>query len=192
MQHDFAELAVDLSGYTLRRTQPGDAAAAAQYHRRNRAHLATYSPVRVEAFYTSEYWTLALEAHERAFREGRQLNTFLVHEADQRVVGELNLANFVRGAFQAAYLGYSLDQALEGQGLMTRAVEALVQYAFTELHLHRVMANYVPSNERSARLLARCGFVREGFAQRYLLIAGRWQDHVLTARVAPDWTPLPA
>jgi ribosomal-protein-alanine N-acetyltransferase len=36
-------------------------------------------------------------------------------------------------------------------------------------------------NERSGRLLERLGFVREGYARDYLLIAGRWQDHILTS-----------
>jgi ribosomal-protein-alanine N-acetyltransferase len=45
------------------------------------------------------------------------------------------------------------------------------------------MANYMPGNERSARLLERLGFEREGYAKAYLNIAGRWQDHVLTALV---------
>jgi ribosomal-protein-alanine N-acetyltransferase len=43
------------------------------------------------------------------------------------------------------------------------------------------MANYVPTNERSGRLLRRLGFVVEGYARDYLFIGGRFQDHVLTA-----------
>jgi ribosomal-protein-alanine N-acetyltransferase len=48
------------------------------------------------------------------------------------------------------------------------------------------MANYMPRNERSAKLLASLGFEREGYAKRYLQIAGQWEDHVLTALVDPD------
>ena len=35
-------------------------------------------------------------------------------------------------------------------------------------------------------MLARNGFARIGFAPRYLMIAGRWQDHLLFQRVADD------
>ena len=63
----------------------------------------------------------------------------------------------------------------------------MVQYSFHDLNLHRVMANYVPENERSGKLLERLGFVREGVAREYLRIAGQWRDHVLTARINPDW-----
>jgi ribosomal-protein-alanine N-acetyltransferase len=44
----------------------------------------------------------------------------------------------------------------------------------------------MPGNERSARLLQRLGFEQEGYAKRYLQIAGVWEDHVLTSRVRDD------
>ncbi|MDB4971755.1 MAG: Ribosomal-protein-alanine N-acetyltransferase [Myxococcaceae bacterium] len=187
----FAEPRLELRELVLRRAEPGDAAAVAAYFVRNREHLAPFSPLRPAPFFSEAYWDDALRQHDQLFREGRQVNCFLVRSSEGAVMGEINLSNFVRGAFQACYLGYSLDRSLQGQGVMTRAVESVVQYAFRELHLHRVMANYLPSNERSARLLARLSFVREGFAPNYQLIAGRWQDHVLTARTNPDWTALP-
>ncbi|MGN7512099.1 hypothetical protein [Aeromonas salmonicida] len=33
----------------------------------------------------------------------------------------------------------------------------------------------------SAALLERLGFEREGYARDYLMINGRWEDHILTA-----------
>jgi ribosomal-protein-alanine N-acetyltransferase len=66
---------------------------------------------------------------------------------------------------------------------MAEVLEAGLTLAFGQLDLHRVMANYLPRNERSARLLARLGFEREGYARAYLRIAGQWEDHVLTAKI---------
>lgn len=66
------------------------------------------------------------------------------------------------------------------------ALDALVAYAFGALGLHRVMANHLPDNERSAKLLARLGFEVEGLAKNYLFINGAWRDHVLTARTNAD------
>jgi ribosomal-protein-alanine N-acetyltransferase len=53
------------------------------------------------------------------------------------------------------------------------------------LRLHRVMANYVPENERSARVLEKLGFEKEGYARSCLKIAGKWRDHILTAKLNP-------
>ena len=51
------------------------------------------------------------------------------------------------------------------------------------------MANYMPHNHRSGKLLERLGFEREGYAKDYLLIDGQWRDHVLTALTNKEWTP---
>ncbi|MBT7329669.1 MAG: 30S ribosomal protein S5 alanine N-acetyltransferase, partial [Oceanospirillaceae bacterium] len=48
------------------------------------------------------------------------------------------------------------------------------------------MATYMVNNVRSAALLQRLGFEKEGYAKSYLNIAGRWEDHVLTALVNPS------
>jgi ribosomal-protein-alanine N-acetyltransferase len=66
---------------------------------------------------------------------------------------------------------------------MLEAVRGAVAYAFGSLGLHRVTANYMPRNRRSGSVLRRAGFVVEGYARDYLLINGRWEDHMLTAIV---------
>ena len=78
-----------------------------------------------------------------------------------------------------------IDQELQGDGYMYEALERLMRYAFEDLRLHRVMANYQPVNIRSGRLLERLGFEREGYARDYLHVDGGWRDHVMTALVRP-------
>jgi len=58
---------------------------------------------------------------------------------------------------------------------------------FESLRLHRVQANHLPENLRSARLLQRLGFRVEGSAHAYLFINGAWRDHVLTALTYPGF-----
>jgi len=49
-------------------------------------------------------------------------------------------------------------------------------------------ARRVHATQRAERCRAeRCGFVIEGHAKAYLLINGRWEDHVLVAITNPDW-----
>ena len=180
---------MDLGAFVVRRGRLDEAALALDYVSRNREHLAPYSPARPHAFYSLEHWQATLREADEAFAQDRHAKCFLYRKDGAAIVGEINLSNIVRGAFQACYLGYSVDQAVQGMGVMSAAVEAVVQYAFRTLCLHRVMANYIPGNLRSERLLARLHFVREGFAPNYLLIAGRWQDHIMTARTNPDWQP---
>lgn len=169
---------------------PTEAAAVVNYYRRNRAHLQAWDPVRGPEFYTIAHWEAQLVEHEVQRQLGTGAPRFLALATEpERVIGTCNLSNIVRGVFQACHLGYGLDRELCGQGLMSEAAEAVVQWAFDELGLHRVMANYRPENAASARLLARLGFTVEGRAERYLFLDGAWRDHVLTARVGPDRPP---
>jgi ribosomal-protein-alanine N-acetyltransferase len=45
--------------------------------------------------------------------------------------------------------------------------------------LHRVEATVRPENAASRAVLAKVGFREEGLLRRYLLVDGRWRDHLL-------------
>lgn len=70
---------------------------------------------------------------------------------------------------------------------MTEALTAAIAYMFKEKNLHRIMANYVPSNRRSKRVLEKLGFQHEGVAKDYLFLGGSWKDHVLSSLANPAW-----
>jgi ribosomal-protein-alanine N-acetyltransferase len=69
---------------------------------------------------------------------------------------------------------------------MKEIVNHAISYSFNDLRLHRIMANYMPVNDRSAGLLKNLGFQQEGLAKEYLLINGKWEDHVLTSLLNPE------
>jgi ribosomal-protein-alanine N-acetyltransferase len=110
---------------------------------------------------------------------------------DGAIVGLFNISEVVRGSFQSAYLGYGAVAAHAGRGYMTEALELVLRHSFTELRLHRVEANIQPANARSIALVRRCGFVREGFSERYLKVGGRWRDHERWAIRSEQWRALP-
>jgi ribosomal-protein-alanine N-acetyltransferase len=174
----------------VRLATPADAPAIAAYWRRNRARFARWDPVRPASFFTAPHWRGQAAAYRREARADRSLRMFVFDAArPERVIGVVNLSNFVRGAFQACHLGYSIDGGMEGRGLMSETLRLVIAHAFGPLGMHRLMANYRPENRRSARLLRRLGFRIEGRARAYLLIRGRWRDHVLTSLVSRHWKP---
>ncbi|MFO0616941.1 MAG: GNAT family N-acetyltransferase [Polyangiaceae bacterium] len=158
------------------------AAAIADYHARNARHLAPWSPPRPPNFATEAYWQGRIRAQHEAFEAGRAAQFVAAYRArPERVIATVALTEIVRGALRACLLGYGIDQDEQGKGLMREAVRAAVRFAFDTLKLHRVMANYLPKNERSGELLRALGFVVEGYARDYLFIDGRFRDHILTA-----------
>lgn len=106
---------------------------------------------------------------------------------DGAIVGFINMNEIVRGLFQSAYLGYAAVAAHAGRGYMREGLELVLARAFTELGLHRLEANIQPENQASIALVRGAGFVREGYSERYLKIAGRWRDHERWAIRAELW-----
>ena len=173
----------------LRLPEPALAPALSAYYQRNAEHFAPYCPRRPPGFHAVDSWRERALVQRQASLAGYGLHLLLFRArgpADE-ILGDVNFTNIIRGAFQAAYLGYELDHAHVGQGLMAEALRASIAHVFQQLNLHRLMANHVPSNERSGRLLRRLGFSVEGYARDYLLIDGVWKDHVLTSLLNPDF-----
>ncbi len=108
---------------------------------------------------------------------------FRLNAAPNGFVGAASLSGITLGAFRGCTLGYHLDVAHQGVGLMHEALQAVVRYAFDDVQLHRLQASYMPDNARSARVLERLGFQIEGYAKRYLFINGQFRDHVLTSLI---------
>jgi ribosomal-protein-alanine N-acetyltransferase len=177
----------------VRLASPGMEGAIARFLRENfPGHLDRWSPPVGPAFFTEGFWSERLALAVDEYHAGRSARFVLQELADDArldatVVGTCNYTNIVRGPFQACYLGYQLGRAFEGRGLMAEALTATNAFAFDTLRLHRIMANYRPENARSARLLERLGFVREGLARNYLFIDGAWRDHVMTALTHPAY-----
>ena len=173
---------------SLRRPRPDDARALLDFQLRNYEHFTSTSPARSPDFASEAFWAERIALNQRNFEEDRGCTMYLF-EGAERIVGQVNLMNFVRGALQGCDLGYGIDAAHQGTGLMFWAVSQALRYAFDVLNLHRVQANHLPENQRSARLLARLGFQREGYAPKFLLIDGVWQDHVCNALCNDVWRP---
>ena len=172
----------------VRTATPADVPAITRYFRENRAFLAPWEPRRVERFYTDEFWAEQVRRNLEEAENDRSLRLFLFpNDAPDEVIGTVGFTEFVRGVFHACYLGYGLAAAREGRGYMREALAAAIPHVFGELRMHRIMANYLPHNRRSGNLLKSLGFQVEGYARDYLLIDGRWEDHVLTSLTNPDW-----
>jgi ribosomal-protein-alanine N-acetyltransferase len=172
----------------LRLAQVDDVPAIIQYYTENKVHLAPLEPTKSDDFYTESYWYFEVKGRLNAFGAGQSLKLFLFKKEDSKVIiGSINFANFVRAVFQSCTLGYSVAAAEEGKGYMTEALTVAINYVFIELNLHRIMAAYIPHNQRSGRLLKRLGFLVEGYARDYLMIDGQWQDHILTSLINPNW-----
>ena len=172
----------------LRASHPALAAAVAAFYRRNRQAHARWNPPMPESTFAVQGQEESLTATHAGMVAGRGIGWWLfAHDDPECALGQVHLSQIARRAFCNAMLGYSIDAAFEGRGLMHEALQAALADAFgPRVQLHRVQANVRPENRRSLALLARLGFEHEGLAREYLFIDGAWRDHVLTALVNPN------
>jgi ribosomal-protein-alanine N-acetyltransferase len=148
-------------------------------------HHPWYSmPVTAEEFraYLARYAQPATEGFLVCLREGGA------------IAGVVTVDSIVRGRFQSATLSYAAFAPAAGRGYMSEGLALVLEYAFTELRLHRLEANIQPANQPSLRLVRRTGFRREGYSPAMLFIDGAWRDHERWAitREMTGFPPVPA
>lgn len=164
-------------------THKGLAHAHAMYYMDNQEHLQPWEPTKSPDFYSVNQWVLRLHNRQIEMDAGHTRYFVGLDDTKKNIIALCSLTNITRGAMQSGHLGYSISKQYQGKGLMRQLVNHAIAHAFNDLKLHRIMANYMPSNTRSATLLHHLGFEKEGYAKDYLKINGQWEDHILTALI---------
>jgi ribosomal-protein-alanine N-acetyltransferase len=146
---------------------------------RNYDFFKPWSPRYVEDYRKKETHNAKMDNMVKEYTEGRTIKFFLFKKDDpERIIGTTVLANIVRGPFLSCFLGYRVDEQENGMGYASEAIKKVVEYAFTELGLHRIEVNIIPRNKASLRVMEKTGFTYEGTSKKYLRINGVWEDHI--------------
>ena len=156
-----------------------------EYYAKNRAHLKPWEAQKEPSFYTISQFKDMINIVHQLFEQDAAVRLVVMDKSQSKIIGICNFTSITRGIAQSCYLGYAIDEDFQGQGYMKEAADAAVNYMFSEFQMHRVMANYMPHNLKSGALLESIGFIKEGYAKAYLKVDGLWQDHILTAKIAP-------
>lgn len=83
-------------------------------------------------------------------------------------------------------IGYWLTAEARGKGVMTTAVRALIDHAFSEWNLHRIEIHCAPENDRSRAIPERLGFREEATLRETELVGGRYLDSVVYGLLAGE------
>lgn len=167
----------------IRLVRQEDVEPLANYYTANAEHFRPWEPIREHGYYDRKILLYRLAEYENQHTSGAAAH--FIGLADEAVIAHCSLTNIIYGPFRACFMGYGVAKTHEGSGVMTQVVRTVIDHAFNELALNRIMANYMPENKRSARLLKKLGFTWEGYAEKYLRINDQWEDHVLTSLINP-------
>jgi ribosomal-protein-alanine N-acetyltransferase len=129
-------------------------------------------------------FTAMLRNVRKESRAGRSLPLAITY--DGRLAGQVTASNVIRGAFDSTSVGYWVDGALAGRGVLPTALAMVVDHCFGPVGLHRIEANIRPENTASRRVVEKLGFREEALHLRYLFIDGAWRDHLSFAVTRED------
>lgn len=101
-------------------------------------------------------------------------------------IGTLGL-NHLSLYSKKAEIGFELDPAHWRRGYAAEAIQAVLEYAFETLALHRMGAVTFLENEASVQLLTRLGFEEEGILRGYLYQDSSSHDGGIFSLLRPDY-----
>lgn len=89
-------------------------------------------------------------------------------------------------------IGFVFDRTFHGQGYAFEGANAALQFAFTKLELHRMIAACDTRNERSWKLMERLGMRREAYFVHdgYSADDNLWTDSFIYAMLDHEWRPI--
>ncbi len=94
------------------------------------------------------------------YEKGEYYHWMIVLKEPGEPIGSL-LASTV-GRAQSAHIGYCIGKTWWHQGIMSEALQAVIDYLFGEVGYHRIEAMHDPNNPNSGRVMRKCGMKYEG------------------------------
>lgn len=84
-------------------------------------------------------------------------------------------------------IGYWLGEEFTGKGIVTRATQAMANFAFNTLKLHKVILKIIVGNDKSIAVAERLGFKFEGIQVKQRFLRGTYYDYSVHYMLRDDW-----
>lgn len=124
-----------------------------------------------DANYTLRYISYILPK----YRSGDFHDWAVIHKEHRKMIGTCGFTSF-NFAHNSGEIGYVLNREYWGCGLAAEAVRAVMRAGFMDLNLHRLEAKYMEGNERSRRVMEKCGMSFEGMRREAMYIKDKYRN----------------
>ncbi len=103
------------------------------------------------------------------------------------LIGNISVVNYSEG-HEYAVIGYCSAVKYWGQGFMTEALEAVLEFLFNEVGFHRVELRHIVENVGSGRVAQKCGMQYEGTARQiHRYLDGSFADLAKYGILKEEW-----
>ena len=123
----------------------------------------------------------------RRFKENRGIRWGIVRKGSEELIGKCGYYDWNKTS-RRAEVGYDLEPAHWGEGIMTEALCAVLRYGFEEMGLNRIQAIIDSENVKSIKLVERLGFKKEGVLRQNSYFRGQFRDEVCFSLLKKEWT----
>lgn len=131
-----------------------------------------------------------LESLMEDWNDGKE-NFVFACRLKEKTIGLVTLS-YVDPISGHAELGVMLaEPEYRGRGLAQEAMRLIIDYAFSELRLHRLYARVARDNEASLKLFRQLGFTEEGTMREAMRREGRYIDLLFFGLLEQEYKPLP-
>ncbi len=111
----------------------------------------------------------------------------VVLKTEDKLIGGCGIGISDATHHKEAWIYYFLNRGYWGRGYATEVVNALLEFGFFKLKLHRIFATCDPENSVSASVLKKVGMQREGCLRQHELIRGEWRDSLVHAILEDEY-----
>jgi ribosomal-protein-serine acetyltransferase len=167
----------------LRLAQERNAEEAFKVVRANLSHLKPWMPWATDNYSVEsarEFYKKSLQ--QFADNEAMALN--IVYRG--KIVGGIGF-NVFDWQNRQTEIGYWLAANQTGRGIMTKCCRVLINYAFGELLLNRIVIRCATENDKSRGIPERLGFTEEGILRQDEKIGDIFHDIVVYSILAEEW-----
>jgi [ribosomal protein S5]-alanine N-acetyltransferase len=177
-QQDFPIIDID-ENYYLREQLKKDTPAFFNYYTDpevSRYILATIPTTLVEA--ESEIYYC-----QTLFRQQQGIYWTIARKDSNEMIGAIGF--YINNFHHRAEISYDMSKEYWGQGIMTKAIQIVSQYAFDKIGAIRIEAITLKENLNSIKVLERNGFIHEGTLHNYKYFKDKAWDIEIFALVPP-------
>ncbi len=158
----------------LRALEPQDVATLYQWENDTAIWVASNTQVPFSKFVLEQY----IAASHLDLHTNKQLR-LMITTKEGLDVGAIDLFDF-DSQHQRAGIGILVAEKIDrGKGYATEALNLLIQYCFTQLHLHQLYCNITIDNEASIQLFKKHNFAITGIKKDWIRVGDSFVDELL-------------
>lgn len=124
--------------------------------------------------YTEEHALFWVNTHAEKREQKTAFEFAIVLKESQTLVGAIGL--FIHSASQIAEIGYWLGEEHWNRGYVSEATQAVIQFGFEELNLHKIYARYLAINPASGKVMLKAKMKYEGTLREHIVKEGVHHD----------------